>query len=349
MASTKDETRIDRRAFLAGVAAVAVPAAHAQAAEIPIIDCHIHLFDRTRAQNAFPGGGRKGPDAPPGAGRKGPPDAAKGGPPRPPRRSVMTPALYREIAVPQGVKGAIAIEASPRLDENDWVLETIEKDTIMVGYIGDLEPDKPDYGQYLEKYHKNPLFLGIRYGTLWNRDLGAMLSNAEFVSGLKLLSQAGMVLETANQTPGLIDATLRTADKVPGLRIVIDHLPQMEPPSDSAARSAYESNLRELAKRPQVWLKVSEVIRRVDGQVPTDPNFYKPRLDELYGIFGEDHVLFGSDFPNSDQWGTYETVMSLVRPYFMAKGRAIAEKYFWKNSVAAYRWVKREAGQPRLA
>jgi len=66
----------------------------------------------------------------------------------------MTPALYRDIAVPHGVKGAIAIEASPRLDENDWVLETIEKDTIMVGYIGDLEPDKPEYGQYLEKYHR---------------------------------------------------------------------------------------------------------------------------------------------------------------------------------------------------
>ena len=260
----------------------------------------------------------------------------------------MTPALYREIAVPQGVKGAIAIEASPRLEENDWVLETIEKDTIMVGYIGDLEPDKPEYRQYLEKYHKNPLFLGIRYGTLWNRDLGAMLSNAEFVSGLKLLAQAGMVLETANQTPGLIDATVRTTDKVPDLRIVIDHLPQMEPPSDAAERAAYVRNLRELAKRPQVWLKVSEVIRRVNGEVPTDPNFYKPRLDELYGIFGEDHVLFGSDFPNSDQWGTYETVMSLVRPYFMAKGRAIAEKYFWKNSVPAYRWVKREADQPVL-
>ena len=339
MPTSKDVARIDRRTFLAGVAAVAVPAAHAQPSEIPIIDCHIHLFDRTRAQGGPPGAGRKGPDA------------AKGGPPRngPPRRSVMTPALYRDIAVPHGVKGAIAIEASPRLDENDWVLETIEKDTIMVGYIGDLEPDKPEYGQYLEKYHKNPLFLGIRYGTLWNRDLGAMLSNPDFVSGLKLLAQAGMVMETANQTPGLIDATLRTTDKVPGLRIVIDHLPQMEPPSDSAARSAYESNLRELAKRPQVWLKVSEVIRRVDGQVPTDPSFYKPRLDELFGIFGEDHVLFGSDFPNSDQWGTYEMVMSLVRPYFMAKGRAIAEKYFWKNSVAAYRWVKREAAQPRLA
>jgi len=117
------------------------------------------------------------------------------------------------------------------------------------------------------------------------QDLGAMLSNPDFVSGLKLLAQAGMVLETANQTPGLIDATLRTADKVPGCASS-STLPQMEPPSDSAARSAYESNLRELAKRPQVWLKVSEVIRRVNGEVPTDPNSISA-ADELYGIFGE--------------------------------------------------------------
>ena len=31
------------------------------------------------------------------------------------------------------------------------------------------------------------------------------------------------------------------------------------------------------------------------------------------------------------------------------KGRAVAEKYFWKNSVAAYHWVKREPNQPSLA
>ena len=31
---------------------------------------------------------------------------------------------------------------------------------------------------------------------------------------------------------------------------------------------------------------------------------------------------------------------------FAGKGRAAAEKYFWKNSVQAYRWVKRDASQP---
>jgi predicted TIM-barrel fold metal-dependent hydrolase len=104
--------------------------------------------------------------------------------------------------------------------------------------------------------------------------------------------------------------------------------------------------LRELGKRPQVYVKISEVLRRADGKVPTDLNFYRSRLDELFDVFGENRVLFGSDWPNSDQWAEYPQVLSIVREYFMAKGPAIAEKYFWKNSVAAYRWVKRAANQP---
>jgi hypothetical protein len=42
-------------------------------------------------------------------------------------------------------------------------------------------------------------------------------------------------------------------------------------------------------------------------------------------------------------------MLAIVRPYIMAKGPAIAEKVFWKNSIAAYRWVKRDAGQPKIA
>jgi predicted TIM-barrel fold metal-dependent hydrolase len=72
-------------------------------------------------------------------------------------------------------------------------------------------------------------------------------------------------------------------------------------------------------------------------------------LDQLYEIFGPERVLYGSDWPNSDQWGTYTQVLDIVRQYFAGKGTAVAEKYFWKNSVAAYRWVKRDATQPSPA
>jgi predicted TIM-barrel fold metal-dependent hydrolase len=94
-------------------------------------------------------------------------------------------------------------------------------------------------------------------------------------------------------------------------------------------------------------VKLSEILRRVDGKVIEDPAFYRARLDELYGIFGEDRVLFGSDWPNSDQWAPYPKVLALAQEYFSGKSRAAQEKYFWKNSVAAYHWIKRESGQPQ--
>jgi predicted TIM-barrel fold metal-dependent hydrolase len=176
--------------------------------------------------------------------------------------------------------------------------------------------------------------------------LGAELAKPEFISDVKALADAGLELDTANPNPALIDAVVRLTDRAPALRVVIDHLPQLTEPAERGARDAYQANLRELGNRPQVYVKVSEVLRRVDGRVPEDLAFYRARLDELWGIFGEDRLLYGSDWPNSDQWAPYLSELNLVREYFMGKGRAAAEKYFWKNSVKAYRWVKRERNQP---
>src|ERR1035438_10167939 len=103
-------------------------------------------------------------------------------------------------------------------------------------------------------------------------------------------------------------------------------------PPEGGAGNAYRTSLRELASRPHVFVKISQVLRRVDGRVPEDLSFYRSRLDELFGIFGEDRVLYGSDWPNSDQWAPYPKILNVVREYFTAKGRAVAEKYFWRNS-----------------
>ena len=256
------------------------------------------------------------------------------------------PDRYRKIAAPLGIVGAIEVEASPWLEDNQWVLDIAAKDTIIVGTVGDLEPGKPDFRKQLERFHRNPLFRGIRYGNLWDRNLGAELSNPAFVAGLKALADAGLELDSANPNPALISSIVRLTDQVPNLRVVIDHLPQLEPPTESVARAAYEANLRELGKRHQVYVKISEVLRRVSGRVPEDLNFYRPRLDQLWDVFGEDRLLYGSDWPNSDLWGPYPKVLSIVREYFTAKGPSVAEKFFWRNSIAAYRWVKRDKSQP---
>jgi predicted TIM-barrel fold metal-dependent hydrolase len=306
---------MNRRAFLGtataglGTAAAGVLSA-AQASPFPIIDTHIHLFDPTRPQ--------------------GVPWPSKDD------KVLYQPALpdrYRKIAEPLGIAGAIAVECSPLFEDNQWVLDVAARNSIMVGMVGNLEPGKPEFGVQLAKLHRNPLFLGIRYGNLWGRDLSVEIRKPVFVAGLKVLADTGLVLDTANQTPELLAAALRVTDLVPNLRIVIDHLPQFAPAADAS--------VRELGKRPQVYVKISEVLRRVNGRVPTDLTFYRPKLDELFGIFGEDRLLFGSDWPNSDNWAPYPQVFSIVHEYFTAKGPTIAEKYFRTNSVAAYRWTTR--------
>ncbi|NDU95407.1 amidohydrolase family protein [Spirosoma terrae] len=317
---------MNRRDFLAATASATAlfPMLTTQPnAAFPIIDTHIHLFDTTRKQ---------------------------GVPwPTPKDGELYQPALperYRMIAKPHGIVGAIVVEASPWVDDNQWVLDVAANDPMIVGMIGNLEPGTPDFRPHLDRLKRNPLFRGIRYGNLWGRNLSAQLSNPQFVDDLRYLAQAGLVLDTANPNPDLLAAVLRLTDQVPALKVIVDHLPQMTIPTAKADQSRYETVLKELGKRLQVFVKVSEVLRRVDGTIPTSLNFYRSRLDEIFEQFGEDRLLYGSDWPNSDQWKPFGVGLGLVRDYFLSKGPTTAEKYFWRNSIVAYHWQKRESSQP---
>lgn len=323
---------LSRRNFVQTVlAATALPGVLGQvlaagtADEIPIIDTHIHLFDPTRPE----------------------------GIPWPPKTNTVLyrsalPERYRQIALPHGVRGAIEVECSNWLEDNQWVLDVAARDPFMVGMVGNLEPGAPGFRSHLDRFRRNPLFRGIRSGNLWGRD-PALLERPESIADLKALAESGLSLDTANPNPALLEIFLRITDRVPGLRVILDHLPQMNPPEATLARAAHQATLRELGKRPQIYVKVSEVLRRVEDRVPEDLDFYRARLEEIWGHFGEDRVLFGSDWPNSDQWAEFPKVVKVVREFFQSKGRTAAEKYFWKNSLAAYRWTKRDPRQPSLA
>ena len=161
------------------------------------------------------------------------------------------------------------------------------------------------------------------------------------------MRKANLTLDSANPTQQLVADLLKLKDRVPNLRLVMDHLPRLEPAADAAANKQCDEDLRELARRPGVYAKVSGVPRKVDNRVPKELAFYKPRLDHIYEIFGPDRVVYGSDWPNSDYTATYQDGLKVVREYFLAKGQTVAEKYFWRNSIDAYRWIKRDPSQPR--
>jgi len=315
-------TRLPRRKFVT-LACGAVASAFAQHTEIAILDSHVHLYDPTRPQ----------------------------GVPWPERGTSLyrtfLPSDYRKIAEPANVVGMIELECSPWVEDNYWVLDVAARDPIVVGTIGNLHPGKPDFREHLTRLHRSPLFLGIRFGYLWDRDLSVELLKSDFIADLKLMAEAGLVLDTAGPAR-VVEDVVHLSDKVPNLRIVIDHLPSADPPVEAAALKNYQEMLKEIAKRPQVYVKLSEVFRRSDGHIPRELSFYRPRLEQLYDVFGRNRVLFGSDWTNSEPMGTFAQTVSLVREFVASKGQEAEERFFWKNSAAVYRWLPRTSRQRQL-
>ena len=309
-----------RRHFLrlgAGAALSLTGGAPCEPASTPVIDAHVHLFDTLRP----------------------------GGVPWPEKSDVIyRPALpdgYAAIARPFGVVGAIAIEASPLREDNDWVLRLIAEHPIIVGLVGDLVPGSPEFARDLERLAANPFFLGIRCGNLWNRDLFADAGNSDFIAGLRRLASAGLVMDSANPDPRLIEAILRVSQQVPELRIVIDHLPHAALPGSEAALREYEAHLKEVSANPRVFVKLSEIPVLIDGRVPSAVGYYRHKLDALWDLFGEERVLFGSDWPNSDHVAPYAKTFAIVRAYVREKGSRAQERFFWRNSLSAYHWHPR--------
>jgi L-fuconolactonase len=291
---------------------------------LPIIDTHIHLFDGTRPQ---------------GAGYMGSAEYRA-------QSKTSLPGLYAKLARPTGIVGAIIVESSASVEDNQWYLDISQADPIMVGVSGRLDPYRPEFGQNLERFHKNPLYRAIRASRFYTNTNGKVTLDQVAVDNLKLLAQAGLAQDTANPSMPLMTANVMLADAIPNARIIMDHLPSFDPAPDGQA--AYEAVIKEMAARPNIFVKLTEVYHpRLDNrQVVGEYTPLHDRLEYLYGMFGEDRVMFGTDYPNSYGVATISEEVGLMKKFFSTKTRGQAEKYFWRNAARIYKYVKRADNQP---
>ncbi len=285
-----------------------------------LIDTHSHFYDPTRAQ----------------------------GVPWPPRdeQQLYRPVLpqdYRALASPQPVTGTVVVEASPWLEDNQWVLDLAARESFIVGFVGHLPVGSKRFGGHLKRFAANKLFRGIR---IRDRKLEGLLDAPACVSDLKLLADHDLSLDLVGGGE-IFPFAGRLAQEVPGLRIIIDHLAGVvvdgkEPPAD------WVQQMRALARRPRIYCKLSGLVEgtgRSDGSAPRDVEFYRPVLDTLREMFGPERLLYASNWPVSERFAPLATVQGIVADYFRSHGRRAEEHIFALSAKAAYRWVRRETGQ----
>lgn len=312
----------DRRNFLhhtsaalGGLALVPLVGCIASKANQPmqagVLDTHTHFYDPTRAQ----------------------------GVPWPPRedaflyRRVM-PDEFERLARPHGVVGTVVVEASSWEEDNQWVLDLAKQKPVILGLVGHLKPGRSDFRGHLERFCRNSKFRGIRTG-LW--DVKIEPGHSSFIQDLELLAERGLALDILigpDQLPVVADL----ASKVPELTMVIDHCANVRV-DGRVPPGTWIEGIRSVARYRNVQMKVSSLAEgtgRTDGQAPLDTEFYRPVLDVIWDAFGEERLIFGSNWPVSARFADYATVLQIVRDYFAERGAGATDRYFHHNAKRIY-------------
>jgi L-fuconolactonase len=274
-----------------------------------IVDTHIHLYDPSRPE--------------------GVPWPSKNDPVL--YRPVL-PAEYRELARANGVTAAVVVEASAWPADNGWVLGVTKDDPVFPAVVGNLLPGSPDFAANLEKYAADRRFAGIRSRVA--------PSDEKAMADLALLAERGLSLDLLVNTPAL-DAVLAITKRHPTLRIVLDHLAGAKV-DGKAPDAAWSAKLREVAKHPTVFCKLSGLDQQA-GTKPASKDLahYAPVLDLLWELFGEDRLIYGSNWPVTLLRTDFATHQELCLAYVRQKGQSALDKVFWRNAQKAYRFELR--------
>ena len=277
-----------------------------------LIDTHIHLYDTTREKKV-------------------------GWPPADDKvlYKPHLPPEYNKLARAAGVTGVVIVEASDRLEDNQWVLDLVKEDQFYIGLVGNVDVYREDFDQHVARLKKDRRFVGVRA-----RGPKAIDFTHDLVlSNLNMLAQRKLTMDYLTNGGGI--PGIRIADKlahsIPNLTIVIDHCLGYDfdgkPPSDE-----WVAAVKSLAANKNVYCKISGLYQRCATQPAVkDPAHYQAVLEVLWKNFGRDRLVYGSNWPCTKHSGSYGSFLRLVDAWISGKGQKARENYYWKNAATAYR------------
>lgn len=253
--------------------------------------------------------------------------------------------LYRQVfpehwweqARAHGAEATVAVEASEWREDNHWLLDLADASDRIAAVIGNLDPLSGCFASDLKQIAVHPLFRGVR----WRHELVELQArSADCRSACEALQASGLILEV-NGPSWMLRELTALANDFPDLRIVIDHAGL---PGDPCRLSTdWFEAIAEASHQQGMVLKLSGLMEQSDGsraaygQAPRDPDVYKPILEHCWNCFGQQRLLFASNWPACEIGGSYADWLAIVEPFFRARGEQACARYFRSNALEVYR------------
>lgn len=209
------------------------------------------------------------------------------------RRDFLPEHLRAEIAT-AGVEGVVSVQARQSLRETEWLLDLASTHEFIKGVVGWVELISPTVGGVLERLAPNRKLKSVRHVVQAESDENFLL-RPDFNRGIRELNKRSLAYDILIFERHL-PQTIRFVDGHPNQVFVLDHL--AKPRIKDGIIEPWNKNLRELAKRPNVYCKVSGMVTEAD-HAGWNEGQLQPYFDAALGAFGPQRLMFGSDWPVS--------------------------------------------------
>jgi len=237
------------------------------------------------------------------------------------RHDFLLPELEHELEL-SGIDRVISVQARCTEKENTFLLDQAKASNDLVAAIvgwAPLTSPATKLRPFLDQYINEPLFKGVREIIKYT-PTEQFLDNPDFDLGIRELTQRDLTFDlliSSEQLP----AAIAFADRHPNQRIVLNHCanPEIEKensPSNTDRTRAWARNIRELARRPHVFCKLSG-LHVVDSNTSAQSNTWntdliRPYFDTILKAFGPQRLMYASDWPTSLLHTSYPAWLNTV-------------------------------------
>ncbi len=228
-------------------------------------------------------------------------------------------------------EGSVVVQANVTFDETRWLLELAEAHEFIRGVVGWVNLTDPRLGATLDDLQRHPKFKGVRHLVHDEPDVN-WLMREDVLGGLKELARRGIPYDLLLRPPHL-PLVPRVAERIPELRMVIDHIAK---PLIAARRmDGWAEDMEAASRIPRVYCKLSGMITEDDPR-GWKAEHLRPYVQRVLSLFGPDRLMFGSDWPVCTLAGTWKEVLAASTQAVGPLGVEVREKLLGRTAERFY-------------
>jgi L-fuconolactonase len=246
------------------------------------------------------------------------------------RHNYLLPELDA-VTTAAGVTGTVAVQAQQTLAETEWMLSLAKDSQRIRGVVGWVPLVETKIEATLEAIAQHPKLKGIRHILQDEADDRYMLRE-DFNRGIACLQQFDLRYDLLIFERHLLQ-TIEFVDRHPHQIFILDHI--AKPLIREQAMEPWRSNLRDLARRENVYCKLSGMTTEADWSLWREEQLW-PYVETVLSAFGAKRLMFGSDWPVLNLASDYTAWIEIVRRAIAKLSPYEQEQIMAKTAMEAY-------------